>query len=243
MSAFGGKADITSRVSDVTADSKPTRVSPLGLRPSGWIDPICYFHYQSRYNLKQKACSMKTILARFLRDEFGTVVIENSLITFLISIGIVGTLTVIGISGALWGRTTDASPNKSGRQVVPTCADEQIRSNKHGSLTLSRLGFSLTAALKTVLQNDNRRVPRRVCDTSAWIRPEGFFKPRECRVLDFSDLGVRLTLVDAHRIPDRLTVFLTKNSAGRKARVKWRHGTQIGAEYSWAFHHERCRVN
>jgi Flp pilus assembly pilin Flp len=44
---------------------------------------------------------MKTILARFLRDEFGTVVIENSPITFLISIGIVGALTVIGISGAL----------------------------------------------------------------------------------------------------------------------------------------------
>ena len=41
---------------------------------------------------------MKNILARFVRDEFGTVAIEYGLITFLMSIGIIGTLTVIGIT-------------------------------------------------------------------------------------------------------------------------------------------------
>jgi Flp pilus assembly pilin Flp len=39
---------------------------------------------------------MKTILARFVRDKSGTAVIEYSLIAFLISIGIIGTLTLIG---------------------------------------------------------------------------------------------------------------------------------------------------
>jgi pilus assembly protein Flp/PilA len=39
---------------------------------------------------------MKTILAGFVRDEFGTAAIEYGLIAFLISIGIIGTLTVIG---------------------------------------------------------------------------------------------------------------------------------------------------
>jgi len=39
---------------------------------------------------------MKTILGRFARDEFGTAVIEYGLVTFLISIAIIGALTVIG---------------------------------------------------------------------------------------------------------------------------------------------------
>jgi Flp pilus assembly pilin Flp len=39
---------------------------------------------------------MKTILTRFIKDEFGTVVIEYCLIAFLISIGIIGALSVNG---------------------------------------------------------------------------------------------------------------------------------------------------
>ena len=39
---------------------------------------------------------MTTILVRFARDEVGTTAIEYALLTFLISIGIIGGLTVIG---------------------------------------------------------------------------------------------------------------------------------------------------
>ncbi len=41
---------------------------------------------------------MKTIPVRFISDELGTAVIEYGLIAFLISIGIIGVLTVIGIT-------------------------------------------------------------------------------------------------------------------------------------------------
>ena len=45
---------------------------------------------------------MKTILVRFARDEFGTTVIEYGLVAFLIAIGIIGAVSVIGstLSGA-----------------------------------------------------------------------------------------------------------------------------------------------
>ena len=41
---------------------------------------------------------MKTILVRFARDEFGTAVIEYGLVTFLISIAIIGAVTVTGFA-------------------------------------------------------------------------------------------------------------------------------------------------
>jgi Flp pilus assembly pilin Flp len=41
---------------------------------------------------------MNTILVRFVSDELGTTVIEYGLISFLISIGIIGALTAIGIT-------------------------------------------------------------------------------------------------------------------------------------------------
>jgi len=40
--------------------------------------------------------AMKNILVRFVTDESGTAVIEYGLIALLISIGIIGALTVIG---------------------------------------------------------------------------------------------------------------------------------------------------
>ena len=41
---------------------------------------------------------MKTILVRFVSDELGTTVIEYGLIAFLISVGIIGALTAIGVT-------------------------------------------------------------------------------------------------------------------------------------------------
>jgi Flp pilus assembly pilin Flp len=41
---------------------------------------------------------MKKVLVRFVTDESGTTVIETGLIALLISIGIIGALTIIGIT-------------------------------------------------------------------------------------------------------------------------------------------------
>ena len=89
----------------------------------------------------------------------------------------------------------------------------------------SRLGFSV----RVVNHNNRRAAPRRGYNDDAWIRVGGALL-RRCRVLDVSRTGVRLTIANAHRIPDRFTLILSKN-AGYPALVKWRRHTQIGAEY------------
>ena len=91
-----------------------------------------------------------------------------------------------------------------------------------------RLGFGIRGALKT---EEKRRAPRRGHNVNAWIRQEDRFGLHDCRVLDLSHSGVRLTLVDANRIPQSFVLFLAKNASGQQARVKWRRGTQIGAEF------------
>ncbi len=86
------------------------------------------------------------------------------------------------------------------------------------------------AALKRILKNDKRRAPRLTCDMDASIRPIGSFKTKDCRVLDVSDLGVRLTADNSDKIPDRFLFFLNKSGMGREASVRWRRGNQVGAE-------------
>jgi hypothetical protein len=93
-----------------------------------------------------------------------------------------------------------------------------------------RLGFGIRGALKAT-REDNRRAPRRGYNVNAWIRQEDRFGVRECRVLDLSRSGARLALVDAYRIPKSFVLFLAMNGRGQQARVKWRRGTQIGAEF------------
>jgi hypothetical protein len=95
---------------------------------------------------------------------------------------------------------------------------------------MPRMGFHVAGGLKAKLIDNRRRVLRRACDLSAWIRSEGSIAVQECRVVDLSQTGVRLSVVDANKIANRLILFLTKNGAGRYATVRWRRGTQIGAE-------------
>jgi hypothetical protein len=105
-------------------------------------------------------------------------------------------------------------------------ADEQLEAISHGSRSLR--------FLKRILNNDKRRATRRACDIDGSIRQEGSFKSYACQVLDISDNGVRLTANDAHRIPNSFLFFLNKSGLGRAARVRWRRGTQIGAELQTA---------
>jgi hypothetical protein len=55
---------------------------------------------------------------------------------------------------------------------------------------------------------------------------------RPCQVLDLSRTGVRLTVTNAHSLPNTFTLMLSKSSGGyRPARVRWRHGNEVGAEF------------
>ena len=76
------------------------------------------------------------------------------------------------------------------------------------------------------------RKARAAIGTKAWIRFDDGFSVRACRLIDLSSTGVRI-MVDAPRdVADRFSLLLSRDAApGRRCRVKWRNGSEIGAEF------------
>lgn len=100
------------------------------------------------------------------------------------------------------------------------------------NLIKNRLGFGISAHLNAELKNrQNGRASRRGHNDGAWIRFDGAFGSRQCRLLDVSRTGIRLTATNADEIPEIFVLLLSKNGTGCRVRVKWRRGTQIGAEF------------
>src|SRR5690242_6002074 len=95
---------------------------------------------------------------------------------------------------------------------------------------MTRLGFGISGPLKHAA-NDKRRALRRACNMNAWIRRD-FFGLHECRLLDFSRNGVRFTAMGAHKIPNNFVLLFAKDGVEQPASVKWRRGSQIGAEFT-----------
>lgn len=65
----------------------------------------------------------------------------------------------------------------------------------------------------------------------AWIKPDAGFAVRSCRVLDWSQTGVRLKLTTPEPIAATFKVLFSRTGVGRPCRLKWRKGNEIGAEY------------
>jgi hypothetical protein len=81
------------------------------------------------------------------------------------------------------------------------------------------------------VKENRRAAPRHRYDGSdTWIGPEGSLV-RQCQVLDLSQTGVRLAVTNADNLPDTFILILSKNGSGRPLRVKWRRGTEVGAEF------------
>jgi hypothetical protein len=74
-----------------------------------------------------------------------------------------------------------------------------------------------------------RRSTRRTSGSRAWIRLDRSFAVRPCRVLDLSATGARLSIEG--EITKSFVLLLSLNSAGRKARIKWRRGNQVGIQF------------
>jgi PilZ domain-containing protein len=83
-------------------------------------------------------------------------------------------------------------------------------------------------SLKTLL----KRAPRHSVNMNAWIRRPSSFATQECRVLDVSRGGVRLEAANPFSIPENFILLFSKGDIGCHATVKWRRGTQLGAEFS-----------
>ncbi len=77
---------------------------------------------------------------------------------------------------------------------------------------------------------EQRKVTRKTVGTNAFIRMDGF-AVRACVALDLSETGVKIAVDAAKSVPMVFTFLTSRDSVGRKAAVKWRHGTIIGAEF------------
>jgi PilZ domain len=94
------------------------------------------------------------------------------------------------------------------------------------------LGFGISSKLSAEFKKrESRRAPRRGYNNSAWIRLENSFGILHCQVLDISRTGVRLTVPNAHKVPNKFILLLSQSDTGALARVKWRRGNRIGAEF------------
>jgi len=78
---------------------------------------------------------------------------------------------------------------------------------------------------------ENRKAPRRKVGTDGWIRLEGGFAVRSCKVVDLSTTGVQINVNGAEVVPTTFSFLETRTGHGRRARVIRRRGSQIGAEF------------
>jgi len=78
---------------------------------------------------------------------------------------------------------------------------------------------------------ERRQSPRRSSNTAGWIRLDGAFATTECKVIDVSTLGVRLSIPFAGKLPETFTLLFSKQAQGHRVRVIWRRANQIGAKF------------
>ena len=120
--------------------------------------------------------------------------------------------------------------NPSRRRPSLTIPVRRVFTEWHES---TRMGFGRPNArlLGSVKKTrELRRARRRAAGSNtAWIRPDDGFGRRACRVMDLSETGVRLWSDDP--VPAIFNFVSNQGGLGRRARVKWRRGREIGAEF------------
>ena len=80
-------------------------------------------------------------------------------------------------------------------------------------------------------RGERRRTPRRALNSVGWIRPTGGFATRECKIVDVSRAGARLSIPFAANIPATFTLSFSKHHPGRRMRTIWKRANVIGAEF------------
>ena len=82
------------------------------------------------------------------------------------------------------------------------------------------------------MRKELRKTSREAIGSKAWIRFDDGFSVRACRLIDPSSTGIRIA-VDAPRdVAGSFSLLLSRDAApGRRCRVKWRNGSEIGAEF------------
>jgi hypothetical protein len=82
------------------------------------------------------------------------------------------------------------------------------------------------------MRKDARKALRTPVGSKAWIRFDDGFSVRECRLVDLSSSGIRIQVSAPTDVAPLFSLLLTRDaSPGRRCRVKWRRGKEIGAEF------------
>lgn len=76
-----------------------------------------------------------------------------------------------------------------------------------------------------------QRALRRRINQQGWIALPGDFAARRCLVIDISDSGAKLQIDDPHFARSQFELRLSRTDAGRRCRVTWRRGSQVGVEF------------
>lgn len=80
-------------------------------------------------------------------------------------------------------------------------------------------------------RQERRKAPRRNLNTAGWIRLDGGFGLRECKIVDISTAGVRIVIPLAGKIPQTFTLLFSKHAQGHRVQMVWRCANQIGAKF------------
>ncbi len=82
------------------------------------------------------------------------------------------------------------------------------------------------------MTRDSRKAVRTPIGSKVWIRFDDGFSVRECRLVDLSGGGIRILVKAPFDVAAQFSLLMTRDSApGRRCRVKWRCGNEIGAEF------------
>ena len=85
--------------------------------------------------------------------------------------------------------------------------------------------------MRAVFGKKTREI-RRKQSTAAWIATPGAFALRECRILDISTSGAKLSIPEGTDLTSRFHLtFSPSTRQGRACEVRWRKGSLIGVKF------------
>jgi hypothetical protein len=83
------------------------------------------------------------------------------------------------------------------------------------------------------MKSAKKRAPRKSLRKSGWITLEGGFAARECEIIDLSDSGAKISIVDPSGLSSTLRLGFTRDGrAGRPCQVVWRRGNTAGLRFT-----------
>lgn len=82
------------------------------------------------------------------------------------------------------------------------------------------------------MQRESSSDTRSAIGSKVWIRLDDGFSVRACKLVGLSRSGIRIKVDAPHEVATMFSLLMTRNAApGRRCRVTWRRGFEIGAEF------------